>query len=876
MAISREEYEVLIKLTTKSEGVQALIGQLKQAEEAARTANAAVQAAATQPVLKTSQGQYTNMFSAGATNPKANLMFTGANAPGTYQYSLPGMSGAAIGGGSTDPTVRQAINLTELKVAIAAVNEKTKEKIVLASREEKDAGVLRRNTESQIELYKELYGAKKLDKDFGTPEYYKRQTDEIEAEPGALARSAKEDAAALRQRNAELKPFNAELSKALRQVNEMRKLQFAGRALTEISTAAFTPAMAALTGALALASNYVKTATLATETTVAWKAATSEMAKAQTEVGKVAADILLPAYQQVARLISAAAGFAKDHPEAVRAGLGIAASVATLAGIGLVVAKGMRLYADAKFLMAPEALLLAEENLVKADLYLANSIDKNTAAVLKTAFLPGGEAGIKASGTGLLASGKLGAIVGPILAVVGGVLAGGWFYDTFLKKNLPGAASAGTIGAQVLTAGGGMTAGLFAGLWETLTKGGDVLQNISDKTDEFIVSLGRLLGVVDKAPNAAKDLADFAEANLTVWTEYQKQLTDATTNYNKQRLSIDQKYEKSRTDTVNDYNKKRADLDAKYKEETAKAYADYHASEGAAYRSYYDNRIKEAKDNSKKLLEMEQDHQLEMRRDLEDHELKQQSLLESRDGLAMLREDQQFELERQRKEEDYAIEVGRISKEAADKLRDNDRNFAAERAQRAAAFKQTLADNAAEYKRERAQALLEKEQKLKELSDTRDSELKTLSDSYNEQLKTLEVSFKDRLRAISANILGDQYAVEQASAKAHAAFIAWLNKAKASYEGPHAASGGYAGFGQWTLGEEGYEFILSHKTTRAAEQAIGGNLTQSNMMSALMGRGSGYNDNRTIQFNAMTEADRAAIRRDIYTVTKEVIQEAMA
>jgi hypothetical protein len=78
------------------------------------------------------------------------------------------------------------------------------------------------------------------------------------------------------------------------------------------------------------------------------------------------------------------------------------------------------------------------------------------------------------------------------------------------------------------------------------------------------------------------------------------------------------------------------------------------------------------------------------------------------------------------------------------------------------------------------------------------------------------------------------------------------------------AEGGYAASaGLYMRGEAGREFVMNNSTTRAAENMIGGRLTQENMLSALSGgRRITYNDNRRID-TSLTPADRAVIRRDI-------------
>ena len=73
-------------------------------------------------------------------------------------------------------------------------------------------------------------------------------------------------------------------------------------------------------------------------------------------------------------------------------------------------------------------------------------------------------------------------------------------------------------------------------------------------------------------------------------------------------------------------------------------------------------------------------------------------------------------------------------------------------------------------------------------------------------------------------------------------------------------------------GERGVEWMASHSTTRAAEQIVGGRLTQENVLAAMMGRGGGvtWNDNRSFS-GEYTNAIRNANRRD----TVEMLAQAL-
>ncbi len=75
------------------------------------------------------------------------------------------------------------------------------------------------------------------------------------------------------------------------------------------------------------------------------------------------------------------------------------------------------------------------------------------------------------------------------------------------------------------------------------------------------------------------------------------------------------------------------------------------------------------------------------------------------------------------------------------------------------------------------------------------------------------------------------------------------------------ATGGYAGAGVYSLGEKGREFVMSSSTTKAAESAIGGSLSQTAMLRALNKGGVNYTDNRRFD-SRITAEDRQAMRRD--------------
>jgi hypothetical protein len=685
--------------------------------------------------------------------------------------------------------------------------------------------------------------------------------------------------------------------------SEWRRQQFKGRSLLEISQTAVVASAAVMGLMTKAATDYIANAKVGTEVTYEWKAATRSLQESYARVGATIAQEALPTLQLAASVAGKVSTFVAAHPELVKAALSATGVVLAVSTLALIAAKGFRLYADLGYILATNAEVAAAAVYAAATKEFEGSVATYatvTAARIAADKIAVAQGGLKVVGEAVTG----GAITGG--AVAGASTTGGLSIVSAAIASAAGVAALAVsalapplailavelwyvnkhsidLGASlkglttILVAGVGSA---FGGLWNSIKNGTPLVDEVGNSFDDLMIKVGKFMGLVGAKKEAPVDkYYEFAAANLDAWKDYQKQLLETTTQYAKQRAQIEEQYEKQRTDIVAQYAKQRMEADDNYNLKTFRAYRDFQQNESEIERSYYEDRIKAARDNSQKLLEMEQDHQIEMRRDLEDHELTQRDLLESRNGLEMLREDERYEIERQRKEEDYLLEVERVNKAAAQKLRDNEREFALERAQRKAAFDQRMTDQWQDFQIERARSIAEEALRLKELKDTHDRQLITLQKTYEEQLATIETAFRDRLRLLDNAILGDYAAVQDAAATMTLNFRNWLARVAGTFvdndndRGGGNAAGGYVGFGQHNVGEEGYEFILSHRTTKLAEQRIGNRLTQANILG---GSSRSYVDNRTIQFFGMTEADRAAIRRDQYAISLEVLQEAMA
>ena len=80
--------------------------------------------------------------------------------------------------------------------------------------------------------------------------------------------------------------------------------------------------------------------------------------------------------------------------------------------------------------------------------------------------------------------------------------------------------------------------------------------------------------------------------------------------------------------------------------------------------------------------------------------------------------------------------------------------------------------------------------------------------------------------------------------------------------------GGYATYGRYTLGEKGTEFVMTNSATRAAENIIGGRLTQDALLGALA-RGAG--EGRSLTINDHSRFDGRISASQVRAIKQETI-----
>lgn len=312
--------------------------------------------------------------------------------------------------------------------------------------------------------------------------------------------------------------------------------------------------------------------------------------------------------------------------------------------------------------------------------------------------------------------------------------------------------------------------------------------------------------------------------------------------YQAERLSIEEENERARNEIIAQAGRERERLE----QQILDAVIAHNRQEAQIEQDYYRNRLQRAQAAGLEMARMEEDHQRQIRRMREDSEARQDVLIGSRDALGLVRERRKHEIERQRAEEDHGVNLSRRNANFALEMAQMEQQFQIQRARREEAFTEQQSQLAEELEFVRAK---------------RDEELELLKNATTTQLNDLKNAALQRIAIIDSTLVAGLGVVTQSAATA-GQMLAWLNAQRAALgAGPsrptprRRAKGGYAS-GLVLTGEEGIEFVLDAKTTKAAEAMVGsGKLTQGNVLGAGGGRGGSKTVNQNFTFHGDMSAD---------------------
>jgi hypothetical protein len=412
----------------------------------------------------------------------------------------------------------------------------------------------------------------------------------------------------------------------------------------------------------------------------------------------------------------------------------------------------------------------------------------------------------------------------------------------------------------------------------------------SDERARLIVyTTGVLTGAIQENTKAKEEQEtndarnNIKEDAINAYIEYQKQVQDANKQYEKSRLDIIKEGNKAALQAEKKYKDDLAKLDdeeAKIKAQVTdddkdaktarqKDLAEFALSERRAYEDYYRDRSILARDYNLDVQRDEEDHQQKMREMQADHNLKVQDLLFANDAFGLLEEHRNYEKARAEEEANYAKDSKRKNEDFNIRLKDMEDEFAIERQRAWEDFNLKLQDEDKQKEIDRARKLKDIEEKRAELQkqyeddkkqaeDDRRDKLKELDDQHVEELNRMRTDFADKIRELNAALLGERKLRQDYYTAMGLDLKSWLETYSGAISSslpnyPKKAGGGYLTNGIYHAGEAGDEFLLTASSTKMMEQAVGGKLTQSNVMA--MQRSGNATINQNFRFDSSMSAD---------------------
>lgn len=642
------------------------------------------------------------------------------------------------------------------------------------------------------------------------------------------------------------------------------QLRFVGQSLDRFARQMLTPI-----------TKYVEMMGIANKISAEWADAQTDVELATARIGRSMASVLLPAMQSLATTIERIAAFLEKNPEIARAIVSGAVLTAVVGNILRVAGTLLTATAALKYIV-PQLFGIAAAGKVGA---LAG-----TAAATGAASAAGTAA---AAGAGGAAGGmSIGAITSAILPYA-------------LPVIIPAVIAAMAVGAYKIYASSDLgqkrNADAAPGqLWAIIARGfGNLFgKEFGDKQFLKVAKFtGALNDTAEAADKAFEALGPGSEV-IDTYISYLQQVKDLEESYEEERVSIIDQYGKQRADIEKQYAKELADIDSEiarlqsassdkeveYRKTIQNTTREYQTNEQQQLEDYYKRRQEIAEDYNINVRRAEEDHQRQMLQMKQDHDYKIMQLAGERDAFGIVQEEYLYERNRSRQEEEYSIEASRRSEDFARRMADLESQFAAERQRRMQEFKIRIEERQKEFQAERAaeiaalqekrkQLLEQKQEDLELLEESHNEQLKLMADNKNKELKRMAASFNDSLRMLDSALLGERQTRIAYYTAMSKDLQSWLTSMQGQFSSnlpgypSGKALGGYSS-GLVNTGEEGYEFILRNSTTRHLEKAIGGKLTQDNILSLASSGAKVITIKQDFKFDSsLSESERAWFRR---------------
>jgi hypothetical protein len=418
------------------------------------------------------------------------------------------------------------------------------------------------------------------------------------------------------------------------------------------------------------------------------------------------------------------------------------------------------------------------------------------------------------------------------------------------------------------------------------------LGKINDKMEDLATDVARKRE--DIMQDHERDLADLSEQG-------EEERLDIMIEAERKRLDAAEEFARKRVDAATENLRRIEDIERKHNQDLAAAGTELSRTEQDIARKFSQQQIDLAKQSAQKKQDIETEHLRRIRDIRTQFEYAAEEAVRNQDAIGFLRsqrdrdrqlqaagqdrqdkqadeateiqrsqeqqrEQQQRELEEarlanQRKVEDLRARLAqeleenrlKLERELADISLAEDRK----RADSQKALERELEDQRKSEERKRADLQKNLEQRLQDLAQAEDRRKADLGKSLAAELEIVKKYEADRTK-IQVQAAQDRAAqlaqYEQQNGPAtpdNPNYPAGPRAGQTPYSGGSSAggssrtgtrfrrraSGGYADPGLYNLGEAGQEFVLNNATTRAAETALGGALSQGGLLASLLGGG---------------------------------------
>lgn len=606
-----------------------------------------------------------------------------------------------------------------------------------------------------------------------------------------------------------------------------------------------------------------------------WIAASKRIDNATLNIGRSAATALIPVLEQAATLIEKVANIVQQNPEAVKNVLRAGVGASIIGALAIAVSKGIKIYADLKFIAATVAF--------------DRSVNKFLAA---TASPLGGKGvgGAAGKATGIL--GKIGLVaIGTAIAyginqalneAIAGTRLGSKISEA--QKSASETGRGGYPGINTFSRAAADADSATEGL-NTELRDYEAEANAAAEATRKQTAAIESVKVLQKleADNAAAD-ARFAQERASIYANSRASIQQAGRQLNQTLEKIDNDLGINLAKMAQKFGKSNLEAEEQFQEQRRKT-------------------LQQANERVRSIREQ----QAEALRKLEEgHAERVDELTRDRDALGLVKEQRRFEKEKAELSRRTQMQIAETRRSAKIQLAEQRRTFIEQQNERREEYALQVAEARMQAEQARQEAEVAHEQQVKEIQTQRAQQLADLRRQHQEERNQRMLQARQTLLEING-VLGQEREMKHRYYQAMltdaqgfmAAYFRTLSLGGASagttVRGtagrtattatstqssgsfldrmfpnlfPKRQSGGYVGRGVYELHDK--EFVLNARTTKMLENMIGGRLSQQNVMGSARGGGVTWNDERRFYAGVKPEE-----RRMITDDTMEILAEAI-